>query len=203
MDDAIQNLCNCTITYLIEYDRKLSPVCDLRIAEHAACINALATNIAYAMSELDCSYCRPMCYEERHQVSLSQSTWPTSKSWPQVAAEFNVSYDGYHVSEENVLEALDVTSNDTEALDRLREGTARVESKITGSYLKVKVYFNSMLRTSIVETKKYETATLFTSLGGAISFYLGISIVSLFEFGELFVRAIFAFLQKKRNHHGP
>ena len=44
--------------------------------------------------------------------------------------------------------------------------------------------------TNIIESPKYDDQGLVTSLGGALSLFLGISIISMFEIFELLVRGL-------------
>ena len=54
------------------------------------------------------------------------------------------------------------------------------------------IYFGSLDVTSTVESPEFEQGELLNSLGGALSLFLGSSLVSVFEYLEWVVRFIVA-----------
>ena len=50
------------------------------------------------------------------------------------------------------------------------------------------IYFGSLDVTSIVESPEFENGALLNSLGGALSLFLGVSLVMIFEVVEVNVR---------------
>ena len=55
-------------------------------------------------------------------------------------------------------------------------------------FLKVNIYYESKTIEKIEESPLMGAQSLLSNLGGAISFYLGISVIALFELLELFGR---------------
>ena len=51
--------------------------------------------------------------------------------------------------------------------------------------LKMEIYFDDLNYEIIEEEAAYDTLTLLADLGGIFSFYLGLSIIALFEYVEL------------------
>ena len=64
--------------------------------------------------------------------------------------------------------------------------------------MQVLVYFSTLEVTKITETKKWENNDIMTGLGGVLSLFLGISLVAVFEYLELFIRLIVALIQTNR-----
>ena len=91
----MQELCNCTVSYLVEYDRGLSRECDLRIPADHQCVISLQKEIGDQLEKADktCNYCGPPCIEERHTVVQSQAAWPSGLSWAGIASEFNITFN--------------------------------------------------------------------------------------------------------------
>ena len=61
----------------------------------------------------------------------------------------------------------------------------------------VLVYFESQSVLVITEEAKYNFESILTSVGGALSLYLGISLVAMFEYFELLARLMFHRISKK------
>ena len=74
IDDHIQARCNCTVSYLIEYDRGISHTCDINHPDEKTCMEALAATFGNRIEEnqKDCDHCRPQCSEEQYKVSLNK-----------------------------------------------------------------------------------------------------------------------------------
>lgn len=51
--------------------------------------------------------------------------------------------------------------------------------------VKVSIFFEELNREVIKETKAMTPSSLFSAIGGIFGFYLGLSIVAMFEFAEL------------------
>ena len=58
---------------------------------------------------------------------------------------------------------------------------------VEANFLSLAVFFESTTVTVIKEVPKYTPDSLLSSLGGALSLYLGISIISMFELLQLAV----------------
>ncbi len=64
----------------------------------------------------------------------------------------------------------------------------------------LRIYYGSKATSKIIETPKYQGYnSILSSVGGAISLYLGMSFVSLCEFIEFALRALAACIGKNRN----
>ena len=62
--------------------------------------------------------------------------------------------------------------------------------------MKLHVFYSTKTSTEIIEEPKYTRESLLVSLGGAVSLFLGISVVALFEFVELAARALYKLVTK-------
>lgn len=65
-----------------------------------------------------------------------------------------------------------------------------VERAVKQSFIKLSVYYENKAVQRSVETPKYTLDTTMSSLGGAISLFLGISIIACFEMFELIIRIV-------------
>ncbi len=63
-----------------------------------------------------------------------------------------------------------------------------IEDVVRQNYLRLAVFYDTKAATIIQESPKYEFNNIMSSLGGALGCYLGISLISLFEFAELVLR---------------
>ena len=59
---------------------------------------------------------------------------------------------------------------------------------VQDNYLQLKVYFGSKSVEQVLEMPKYNVFTFLSSLGGAISVYLGMSFIVIFELLEIVLR---------------
>ena len=62
--------------------------------------------------------------------------------------------------------------------------------------MKVKVYYESRTTMIVEDTPKYTVASILSSVGGAIGLFLGLSIVSIFEFLELIGMCVYKGMRK-------
>ena len=56
------------------------------------------------------------------------------------------------------------------------------------------IYFGSLDVTSTVESPEFERGALLNSLGGALSLFLGVSIIMIFEVVEVNVRLVYSMI---------
>ena len=70
IDDYTQKQCNCTINYMIEYDRKLTRLCDISNPVEGKCIQEFVNNLDLHMGLMakECTRCSPQCKEQRLRV---------------------------------------------------------------------------------------------------------------------------------------
>ena len=61
----------------------------------------------------------------------------------------------------------------------------KIKSSIEDSFIRLSVYYKSLSTRRIVESPVYNYQSTLTSLGGAVSLYLGVSFISAFEVAEL------------------
>ena len=99
--------------------------------------------------------CKLPCEQTVFDYALTQAKWPNSV------------YGSTYMS--------DASQNHPEISSSLNEQ----------NILKVQVYFRELNYDVIVETPSYSILDLLSDIGGIFSFYLGLSVVALFEFLEL------------------
>ena len=70
-------------------------------------------------------------------------------------------------------------------------------SQYKDDYILLNVFYPYLKCTEIVEKPKVTLADLFANVGGSMGIFLGFSVFSVIEFGELFVRIIYSVLFKR------
>ena len=83
-----------------------------------------------------------------------------------------------------------MNSNDTTDYSTLVENNFIIEEFVKRNYLKVNIFLGTKSTMQTTEQPKLDPQTMISSLGGAISVFLGISIISAFEFIELLIRLL-------------
>ena len=103
--------------------------------------------------------------------------WPSDGYMPTLANQFGITYNNF------TFEGLAaMTYNFTDAdIDHLRNYIRKNSAKLY-------VYFEDKTITKVEEEKKYSLSGILSSIGGAISLYLGMSFISLFEVLEIPMR---------------
>ncbi len=66
----------------------------------------------------------------------------------------------------------------------------RIQSNVQGTMLKLRVYYETKSIEDIVESKKYNFSSMVSAIGGAISLYLGASVVAVFELADVIIHYI-------------
>lgn len=79
--------------------------------------------------------------------------------------------------------AIDLGIGKDELYDVAQSST--IKGSIQRDYLSAKVYYKTLDVKLIVESPKYSTEGLVAALGGAMSLYLGIAIIMIFELFEM------------------
>eukprot|EP00090_Calanus_glacialis_P004580 TRINITY_DN13435_c1_g1_i1.p1 TRINITY_DN13435_c1_g1~~TRINITY_DN13435_c1_g1_i1.p1 ORF type:complete len:302 (-),score=83.60 TRINITY_DN13435_c1_g1_i1:31-864(-) len=111
--------------------------------------------------------CEVACFERQFQSSVTVATWPSNQYWK--------------------LLALDVGTYTPEDINSGGPKGNEIKKTIQQDFTRVEVYYQTLNIQSIVQTEKYDLQSLFGSLGGALSLYLGCAVVMLFELVELII----------------
>ncbi|XP_059095605.1 uncharacterized protein LOC131890298 isoform X2 [Tigriopus californicus] len=129
----------------------------------------------YLPSELDCMNnndltiheskdfcnCHDACELVSYDVTLSSSDWHYMERWENVAEEFGI-----------------LSKNDTTPTNKMDQ--LMMEKNTLEQFAKVSIFFVSNQRTVIEQSAKFESFwAFFITCGGAMSIYLGISILTL------------------------
>ena len=80
---------------------------------------------------------------------------------------------------------------DPSLLNRFDDPSQVTYETIKESTLGVSVYFDALESTNIEESPQIEFVDLIAGIGGTLGLFLGISVLSLFEFVEIFLEIIF------------
>ena len=141
----------------------------------------------------DSNSCRfpPRCRETSYQTSVSSTAWPSQVSWPWILEGYQhrqwpggLSTPEFFGGESGDFYFDDLAqSNDS----RVTQLFAVTKNQLTQSVVKVNVHFSSGNVEVKEEIPKYTTESLVSSLGGALSLYLGVTIISFLEIVEVLV----------------
>ena len=129
------------------------------------------------------------CSETSYSSTLSTSPWPSSISWPFVLDRiYNAKWPGNLTTAElfggatSDLYFGNMEQAESEEITTLFKVT---KEKLMQSVAKLKVYFSTSAIEVQEELPKYTVGSLISNLGGAMSLYLGVTIVALFEIVEV------------------
>ena len=129
------------------------------------------------------------CSETSYSSTLSTSPWPSSISWPFVLDRiYNAKWPGNLTTAElfggatSDLYFGNMEQAKSEEITTLFKVT---KEKLMQSVAKLKVYFSTSAIEVQEELPKYTVGSLISNLGGAMSLYLGVTIVALFEIVEV------------------
>ncbi len=105
------------------------------------------------------------CSETQFITSSTITTWPSNQYWMNLAVQ-----QGY----------------DTDILAARGPEAELIKQELQQDYTKAEVYFQTLNVQSIVQRAKYTDEGFFAGLGGALSLYLGVAIIMVFELLEFF-----------------
>ena len=191
LDDFVRNLCNCSMSVLIDYDRKISPQCNMMDPEIGPCIGQLRTPGQLDALGSSCTYCRPACDETIYETDASHTQWPSKYFWPHLAADYNITYKGQAIQANGLADKIAFLSGESDESLYYARITDKLEELIRESFLKVQIFYGSRSSRIVREIPKYNTGSLISSIGGALSLYLGVSIISMFEVVEFVARGVY------------
>jgi len=161
------------------YADLVMPGIETRLGAPKACYlakNDSTTNDTIEDSDYDCTQnvlamvnngthtcnCPVSCEEVDFTTSMSISTWPSNQYWELLAKD------------------LDYTFTDAKGPEGLM-----IKDNIQQDYLKMDIFYQTLNIKSIYQSPKYPESSLVSSLGGALSLYLGIAIIMCVELLEL------------------
>ncbi len=139
----------------------------------AACVARLTKTSSEWDTDCDCP---PACDETQYEVSYSLSRWPASG--PQL-------YFAYKdIVQDTVIPRLEQHNNSEELqFSTYFRDESNIE-KVMADFVKVTFYYDSPSVTRMSQIQKYSFVDILSNAGGLMGMWLGISIISLFEFGS-------------------
>ncbi|XP_046998361.1 degenerin unc-8-like [Schistocerca americana] len=167
---AFEEKCQCTHPNYMDLDRG-KPPCNLTSdSSDSQCAFTVLEEFEHRLRACSCNV---DCREVTYQTSISTAIWPTDSTWCTVAKRFTLVDNCENVTEGN-------------------HGAKFHPEKqiIKDNALKIDVYFENLRVQQTVQTAAYEPQAFVASLGGALSLYLGISLLMLVEVVELIIRVI-------------
>ena len=136
------------------------PICDILDRTQVRCREKI--NTMFENDELACN-CVQRCQETSYSVQYSTTKWPSDK------------YEGYLFS---------ALSHVPIIQDVLVEGIEQTLKNV----VKLQFTFEELNVQTIEESPKYTNIDLFSSVGGLLGLYVGISIVTVFEFLDFVIK---------------
>ena len=129
-----------------------------------------AGNFKETFDRLTCN-CRPACEETIFDKTISGSLWPSTVAWVFKALEHDMTYEG----------------NDISFASLADPNYFRLASdQVRGDMVQLQVHFTTAQSTLIAEEKVYENPfALMSTLGGAMSIWMGVSFIMIVEAVEL------------------
>ncbi|XP_022111141.1 amiloride-sensitive sodium channel subunit alpha-like isoform X2 [Acanthaster planci] len=151
--------CNCAyINY--RYNDSQAP-CNSSVKAVKTCIEKVENN--FTSGELRCGHCHKSCNETRYQISFSNSKWPNREYMETVRKN--------------------IQESNKETISLIKNNSYFIEDNV----LRVNVYFDSLNYDDIFQTAAYTLGSLVSDLGGQVGLWIGVSVLTLFEFLELMI----------------
>ncbi|XP_054756186.2 amiloride-sensitive sodium channel subunit beta-like [Lytechinus pictus] len=151
----VMRVCGCA-DVKYNYNNSATP-CD---SDKAVCVSEVEEN--YTSGMLACG-CTMPCRQHIYEITVSEASWP------------NIGYA------ETVERNIEGVSDDL--MERVHDEGA--ETFISNNVLKVTIFYESLQYEYIYQTAAYGIYSLISDLGGQIGLWIGVSILTIFEFIEL------------------
>ena len=128
--------------------------------------------------------CRMPCTETDFHSMVSLTTWP----WKSHLVAFYNRYimDKPYAKRFNVYEDIKETMKIN--MSKAKEDLGKIHL-IEDNFVHLKIHYRNTLVTTIKTSAKQDMASLLSSIGGALNFYCGITVILLVELLELFINA--------------
>ncbi|KAK6169255.1 hypothetical protein SNE40_020338 [Patella caerulea] len=141
--------------------------CNISNTDTTSCIKGIQSR--YNKNDLGCSdICKPSCRELMYNAQISSSLWPTNPGMSDLIDRLKV--------------------NDPSLKPKLGNMTEdEKRTFIRDNVLKVDIYYQKLNYETISTTPSYMLEDLLSDIGGQLGLFLGLSVVTMMEFVELFV----------------
>ncbi|XP_071488657.1 acid-sensing ion channel 1C-like [Diadema antillarum] len=139
------------------YDNSI-PVCNTSIPRIDECVDQIEEN--YTLGLIPCN-CTMPCRQQNYHYTISEAHWPN---------------DGYM---DEVKEGI------AEISDSLRRQLTQDPNFIEDNVVKVGVFYDNLQFQYIYQTPAYDWYSLVSDLGGQVGLWIGVSVLTIFEFVEL------------------
>ncbi|XP_023716562.1 amiloride-sensitive sodium channel subunit beta-like isoform X1 [Cryptotermes secundus] len=168
---AFEERCNCSHPSYMDLPTGFVPC------------NLISSSLAYGCStdileEFEnqnrlCS-CNMDCREISYETKISTAMWPTDNYWCNLASKYSL------------IEECEIADHEYGGRSHHQD-----KLKIQNNLLKIDVYFENLRVKSVEQSPTYKVQTFVGSLGGALSLYLGITLLMLVEVMEALFRLIY------------
>ncbi|XP_059096686.1 acid-sensing ion channel 4-A-like [Tigriopus californicus] len=185
--DIVGEMCNCSLNqlYTIDDGRNQKRICLIYDVDKN-CTEAAAKNLTDEYLSQRC-ICPSQCEDHYYDVSFSSAKWPSQVFWPHVADTHQIRYSGENIHPRPIFDLLiEAQTNVT-----VKDEYDTIRDYVEGNFLKLEVYFANKYIRRTIETQEFPLSAILSSIGGAISLWVGASFITLFELVELGLRLLF------------
>ncbi|CAG0893796.1 unnamed protein product [Darwinula stevensoni] len=170
---TMMNKCNCRLTGIQDYftfsNGTLNGTRPCNDGSYDSTDNQCINDVYDELKHGNISCpCNAECQQTEYQTTISSSEWPTA------------SYMSSAMGSMELGTQLQTHGNDTMKME----------------VVKLIIYFSSIAQETITESPSVTDTSLLSNLGGALSLYLGISLVMLLEVIEILPLLVLAFINK-------
>ena len=119
---------------------------------------------------------------------MSQSEWPSDQFWAILAEKYNVKYKDHFVTYKE--------ATTMELDESVKFMTKNLKHFVQQNFISVTIYFGSFDVQTIEEIPIYSFWGFLSTLGGALSLFLGLTFIQMFEVLEFLVKLLVSLLNK-------
>ena len=132
--------------------------------------------------------CKPACYVQSYSYTKSETVWPSDQYWGIVAEDLGITYKGQKITYKD--------QRATELSGGIDEGYNQIKNLVQNNLMEVTIYYGSLNVEEINEVPEFTFLTFLSDLGGALSLYLGICFIQVFEVLELCIKLVWYAISK-------
>merc|ERR1712079_745815 len=184
MNHFIKNACNCVDPLSLDVEQvqdfSLVEFCSVTYnTTNRKCVTEARNDyMNYSQSEENtpCG-CGVGCLTYKYMISTSSNIWPSEYYWGKLAEKYGIKFNGSSLTYRQARDMMSLGAKPF-IYDKIKE-------HISSNYLKVNIYFETLGMEIIYETPEYTSNSFLSALGGALSIYQGLTLLTMFEFFEL------------------
>ena len=147
------------------------------------CMHKTRANVSTNLSALQTCGCQSRCHEVKYDIEYSLSDWPLPENAPKLIKKLLSDF-----AEKFPLEKAEHYFG---AVNRENVTTEEYSNFVSRKdFLKLNVYIRDTVVVHVVERAAYDFTQLVSELGGQLSLWIGVSIITIMEAMELLLRLV-------------